>query len=362
MGTGMTAVQPGTYALNTGNTQTGAAQPQTPAAVQPVAEQKSSPAGRSLNPPFLSGELTPAILEQSETVGKGSPFGGAVERSETEGVNAAGKTQADTALKEYQTRIADAIQAGDYERAYALYKEYRNPELRAFKDFYARKTFTEYADANGYGLPSDRVFGTDESLTAFEESYQISVENARENGIITAGSPTDHFDRKARLYGLEEDLAAINPNYATKKYEWTHNCQRCVSTFEMRIRGFKVTAKPIPVKAGDDDLALNVELAWKNAERKWCLSDNGRVRVENYMRRWGDGSRAIVGVMFPSGMGHVFFAMQIDGKTVYVDPQYPAADCEQYFKRYVKGKLYVIRVDNLQPSERITDCCKSGDE
>ena len=63
-----------------------------------------------------------------------------------------------------------------------------------------------------------------------------------------------------------------------------------------------------------------------------------------------------------TGMGHVFFAMQIDGKTVFVDPQYPAADCEQYFKRYVKGGLYVIRVDNLQPSERITDCCKSGDE
>lgn len=42
MGTGMTAVQPGTYALNTGNTQTGAAQPQPPAAVQPEAEQKNT--------------------------------------------------------------------------------------------------------------------------------------------------------------------------------------------------------------------------------------------------------------------------------------------------------------------------------
>ena len=100
----------------------------------------------------------------------------------------------------------------------------------------------------------------------------------------------------------------------------------------------------------------------KNAERKWCALPNGKKQVEDYMRRWGNGSRAFVGVMFPSGMGHVFFVMQIDGETVYVDPQYPAADCEQYFKQYVKGGLYIIRVDNLQPSERITDCCKSGDE
>ena len=86
--------------------------------------------------------------------------------------------------QEYQTRVADALQAGDYERAYALYKEYRNPELRAFKDFYARKTFTEYAGANGYGIPSDRVFGIDESLTAFEESYRNAVEKDTNDDII----------------------------------------------------------------------------------------------------------------------------------------------------------------------------------
>ena len=71
--------------------------------------------------------------------------------------NTSAKTgPASAALRQkYQTRIADALQAKDYERAYALYREYRNPELRAFKDFYARKTFTEYADANGYGLHTD---------------------------------------------------------------------------------------------------------------------------------------------------------------------------------------------------------------
>ena len=263
--------------------------------------------------------------------------------------------------QQYQTEIATALRAGDYQRAFALFKEFGNPNLRALNEVQTLKAFGDYAAAMGYDVSAEAL-RTDETLAAFEESYQNAIENAAKDGIIAAGTPTDHFDRKARLYGLEEDLAAVNPNFSTGKYEWTHNCQRCVSTLEMRFRGFKVTAKPIPGKAEYDDLALTVELAWKNAVRKWCLSDNGRAQVEENMRQWGDGSRAIVGMTFPSGMGHVFFAMQIDGKTVFVDPQYPAADCEQYFKRYVKSKLYVIRVDNLQPSERIIDCCKSGDE
>ena len=124
---------------------------------------KGSPFGGAVERSETEGKGSPfgGTVEQSETEGKGSPFGGAVERSETEGVTASGKTQADAALKDYQTRVADALQAGDYERAYALYKEYRNPELRAFKDFYARKTFTEYADANGYGLRPDTAVGMD---------------------------------------------------------------------------------------------------------------------------------------------------------------------------------------------------------
>ena len=163
--------------------------------------------------------------------------------------------------QQYRAEITAALQARDDERAYALYKEYQNPYLREFKDFLAVKEFTEYADANGYGLRPDTAVGTDKSLAAFEESYQNAVENAAKEGIIAAGTLTDHFDRKARLYGLEEDLAAVNPNFSTGKYEWTHNCQRCVSTLEMRFRGFKVTAKPISGKVEYDDLALNIELA-----------------------------------------------------------------------------------------------------
>lgn len=185
------------------------------------------------------------------------------------------------------------------------------------------------------------------------------LENAENSGIIYAGGVYDEFDRKLQLYSDDEDLAAVNPNYSTGKYEWLNNCQRCVSTYEMRMRGFDVTAKALPGKLQDDYLAQWFEHAWENAERKWCLSGSGKKQVETLMAQWGDGARAVVGVGFSSTTGHVFFAIQENGKTRYVDPQNPASDCSLAFKLAIKGRTYVTRVDNLEPSEHIFDCCEN---
>ena len=81
----------------------------------------------------------------------GSPFGGAVERSETEGATAAKPTDpAEAAVEqEYRRLVESAITEGDYQRAVALYREYNTPALRAYKEFYTLKTFSEYAASQG---------------------------------------------------------------------------------------------------------------------------------------------------------------------------------------------------------------------
>ena len=173
------------------------------------------------------------------------------------------------------------------------------------------------------------------------------------------GGIYDEFDRKLQLYSEDEDLMAVNPNYSTRLYKWINNCQRCVSTYEMRKRGYDVTAKPLPGKLEDDYLAQWFESAWEGADRKWCLSGSGKKQVEALMTQWGDGARAVVGVGFDSTSGHVFFAIQEGGKTKYVDPQNPAADCAEYFKVALKGRTHVTRLDNLEPSAKIVDCCEN---
>ena len=152
---------------------------------------------------------SPAVEAQASTnsiIQSGQNYNSNPQPAAQTGNTSAKTDPASAALRqEYQTRVADAIQAGDYERAYALYREYRNPELRAFKDFYARKTFTEYTGANGYGIPSGKVFGIDESLTAFEESYQNSVENAEIDDIINQTELYAKEDEKRKDFTFISD-------------------------------------------------------------------------------------------------------------------------------------------------------------
>ena len=99
------------------------------------------------------------------------------------GKNSNGNSQ--TAVEqEFRTLVGNAIREGDYQRALVLYKEYNNPALRAYKEFYTLKIFSEYAASQGYIPGPDTAVGTEEALADFEESYQKAIENAPKDGII----------------------------------------------------------------------------------------------------------------------------------------------------------------------------------
>ena len=80
-------------------------------------------------------------------------------------------------------------------------------------------------------------------------------------------------------------------------------------------------------------------------------------RLRQKMKEWGEGSRAVVGVGWTSGGGHVFCAEVKNGKVIYVDPQTGSPDCSGCFKDVMLGTAYVVRVDNISPTELIKDCC-----
>ncbi|MGM9587836.1 MAG: hypothetical protein ACI3VA_10160 [Candidatus Limivicinus sp.] len=104
-----------------------------------------------------------------ERSGKGAPSGGAVERSETEGgTTAAANKAANTdpaALarqQQYQTEIAAALRAGDYERAHSLYKEFGNPDLRALNEIQTQMSFESFFQSEGVN-----------KIKSFDESEDI---------------------------------------------------------------------------------------------------------------------------------------------------------------------------------------------
>lgn len=157
------------------------------------------------------------------------------------------------------------------------------------------------------------------------------------------------------LEKLKVDLKECNPNYNLGR-EWKVNCQRCVPAFEMRRRGYDVTAKPRG--KGFDHLAYNPFDVWKNPE-VITARDNGKQDIENRMAKWGDGARVQVVVMWKgTPSGHTFFAEQVNGKTRFYDPQNGSTDVTDYFNRVEPGSVRFCRVDNLEPSEKINDCLR----
>ena len=159
-------------------------------------------------------------------------------------------------------------------------------------------------------------------------------------------------------------LSGANPNYSTGLPEWRKNCQRCVPTYEMRMRGNDVTSLPRMLDANgnsdpNDPAAIHWREIFDGAIWERC-NGTGKARIETLMASWGDGARAEVYVAWKgrnSGV-HVFVAENRNGTVHYLDPQSGNADVSHYFKRVKIGSTQVARIDNLQPSQWMTHCCK----
>lgn len=177
--------------------------------------------------------------------------------------------------------------------------------------------------------------------------------------------PMASYNRIKGDHTREDDAKATNPKYTEYTREWTQNCQRCVSAYEARRRGYDVTAKP---RGGKEDSLpyMNDRNGWPNVykdpELIPCTSNTGentRKKVEAQMKGFGDGARAIVRVTWRNQRsGHVFIAEQVNGKTRFIDPQTGDPDCSRYFRSAKKNGTYLLRVDNRDFTDLILQCCE----
>lgn len=185
---------------------------------------------------------------------------------------------------------------------------------------------------------NQQIGDTDDSALSFDRSQSQSETlpwDTERNQILEK-----YFPFQGKRLTLEEDLRQCNPNYKCKddkdKFAYTHNCQRCVVTFEARMRGYNVTAQRR--QKGDDPLATrNTEDGWpsvfvdKDGKSREPLCMNAATtaqsieRIKAKMKEYGNGARAIVGIGRYLGnsrhSGHVFIALQENGETLFVDPQ-----------------------------------------
>ncbi len=171
-------------------------------------------------------------------------------------------------------------------------------------------------------------------------------------------SRTSALGPRGKAKTIDQALADTNPHYGEGR-EWQVNCQRCVYTYEMGRRGYDVEAQP-RIMTGNDDTANNWRRIMENQTWDKMPSRNTAAKIQDQMRQYGDGARAVVYVVWKGGRSaHVFMAEQQGGTTRFMDPQTGRhVSIDRYLDAAIKGRTEISRIDNLNPTDRINGCAK----
>lgn len=145
-----------------------------------------------------------------------------------------------------------------------------------------------------------------------------------------------------------------------------------------RRRGLDVEARPVICKG--DPLSFTFEpsgwlrLFANTSVRNlvWCNANTGskvRARIVRQMLMFGEGARAVVGVMWKNWQrfgGHVFCAEVRKGRVVFYDPQDPDKPAARFFMECICNSPgdyslnpYMLRTDNRKFSSELLKACRA---
>lgn len=159
----------------------------------------------------------------------------------------------------------------------------------------------------------------------------------------------------------QDTLKKVNPKYNKNIFaidkdarKYNENCVNCVVAYEMRRRGYDVTAGPVNSK-----LKRNPEVAWVDPDIRNVERD-GIKELKDTLAKWGDGARAQVCVIWKGreNCGHTFVAEQRGKSIAFLDVQTGTEYNENIFNRTVQEKTRYWRIDNLKISDRGVSSCE----
>ena len=202
--------------------------------------------------------------------------------------------------------------------------------------------------------------GTTEEWNNLKKTRK-SVAKASGSGIIKARkeSAYEGIPRSwKKIEGSVDSLRAVNPKYSSGDEAYTKNCTNCVSAYEMRKRGYNVTARPA---TRNHYLSKHPEEAWIGADVQ-KTSGTGLEDIMNASESWPDGARAEIAVTWRGGnRGHVFVAEKVNGGIRFYDVQSGERVSSKQFSFVEENKTIFWRIDNLEPSDRGITACEEGD-
>ena len=169
-----------------------------------------------------------------------------------------------------------------------------------------------------------------------------------------------NFPRQKHFSTSDENIQATNPYYNLGT-PFQINCQKCVPTYEMRMRGYDVVARSTYDLNIDSFTEEHWSVAFENPQIESVFVGSGKTDIIKRMKEWGDGSRCEVYVQWECSGAHVFVAENRNGVIHFLDPQTGELDVEYYFDEVRNGLTKFARIDNLEPNEAfIKLCCKEA--
>ena len=264
-------------------------------------------------------------------------------------------------MENNRDRIANGHSLPYFIRDNAKYTGITNKQARASSttlgiaaERHAKRTIAQVQDIKRrYWERFEPDYLTDEQKLANIEAY-LQIE--KDLG-IKRGRPMSH-EQANKMHG--------NPHYGESK-AYSVNCQTCVVAYELRLRGFDVSALPNTAGSALSKLSKATHTAWQNITRE-DIPVIARTTLDRYGHikqpplKWAKVSAA----MTETGRyhiawrwkrkrsGHIITAERLpDGSLRFYDPQNGMSGALDLYKKDIAGNVRIYRVDNLAPNANI---------
>lgn len=170
------------------------------------------------------------------------------------------------------------------------------------------------------------------------------------------------------LVGSDDDmLKGTNPNYIRglpetarkEQRDYNDNCTNCVVAYEMRCRGYDVTAQPL---SANKKLRSSPFSAWMDGEKRRFTSDNTD-DLMNYMESMPEGARVQIALSYKKTVwsqrnGHTCIVEKKNGINIFKDPQNGAIikNTEDLFDGL--ERISYLRIDDKEITDRGISACR----
>ena len=152
----------------------------------------------------------------------------------------------------------------------------------------------------------------------------------------------------------ELDISYVNPNYrphfspfaSKQEMAYNRNCVNCVVTYDLRRRGYDVTARSMI----ECNVMNKLDEIWIDPD--FSFIPKTYVELQTKMREWEDGARAVLGYDTSKNLGHVIIVENRKGQIMMIDPQKNRVyNKSNEIDDIIRSVSKFFRVDDLEVSQ-----------